>query len=343
MRQPTLTALAVLAVIGCRSAARDEEVSVRVPVTTALIIRDSMPEELAVIGILRPAPGHQALLSAPTAALVRETRVQLGQRVAAGTVLIQLDAPELTAAAQSGQTAADLARLDADRQRALLDQGITARRTVEEKDAVARSADASAASALAQLSRTTIRSPIAGEVQRIVVQPGERVEAGAVLAEVVDRAVLDLSGAVPAASMARLHPGQTAVIVAEGFPAPVTGRVLTVPPALDSASHSGQVVIRMMNPGTWPAGLGATGLIRIGMLRNALIVPDSALVMLGDSQFVFVVGPDSVAHARGVTVLGRQRGRLAVTGQLEASDRVVTTGSWGLADGMAVTPQMAPK
>jgi len=341
MRRMLPMVLGVATVLGCRagdSPGAGEGTRTLVPVGLAIVVQDTMPEEVEVVGTLQPSPGHAATLTAPVAGVVTRTVAQIGDRVAAGDLLVNLDAPELAATAKRSALAADVAEQDAQRQQSLLDEGVTSRRTVQEKEALARSARAEATAAAALLARAEVRSPVAGEVQQIFVQPGERVDAGAPLAEVVDRSSLDLVGAVPAPALVNIRPGQPAVVIAEGFPAGVAGRVHAVAPALDSASHSGQVIIRVINPGHLPAGLGATAQIRIGVLRDVLVVPDSALVVVGDSQTMFIVGADSIAHARTVQVLARRRGRAAVKGDFTAGDRAVTSGAWGLADGMRVAP-----
>jgi membrane fusion protein (multidrug efflux system) len=316
----------------------DAQTHVLVPVSVATVVRDTMPEGVDVVGVLRPSPGHAALLTAPVAGTVRRTVAQVGEHVTEGTLLVAIDAPELAASAESSALAAEVAAHDATRQQALLDQGVTSRRAVEEKQAQARSAQAEATSAAALLARASVRSPIAGDVQRIFVQPGERVEAGAPLAEVVDGQSVDLVGAVPAPELVRLHPGQPVHIEAEGFPAGATGRVHAVAPALDSASHSGQVIIRLAAGAGLPSGLGATGRVRVGLLRDALVVPDSALVIVGGTQSVFVVAADSVVHVQPVEVVARARGRSAIRGDVAPGALVVTAGAWGLADGMRVAP-----
>jgi len=324
-------------VLGCGGSG-EGETRVLVPVSVATVLRDSIPEVVAVVGILRPSPGHAALLTAPVAGTIRQTGAQVGEHVAEGTLLVDIDAPELAASAESTALAADVAAQEARRQQALLEQGVAARRTVEEKEAQARSAKAEATAAAAMLARASVRSPIAGDVQRIFVQPGERVDAGAPLAEVVDRQSLDLVGAVPAPELVRLRPGQSVEIEADGFPAGAVGRVHAVAPALDSASHSGQVIVRVASGAGLPAGLGATGRVRTGMLRDALVVPDSSLVIVGGAQSIFVVGADSAVHVRPVEVLGHSRGRAAVRGDVAPGALVVTAGAWGLADGMRVSP-----
>ena len=71
---------------------------------------------------------------------------------------------------------------------------------------------------------------------------------------------------------------------------------------------------------------------RVGVLS----VPDSAIVLSGDQAVVFVVGTDSIAHRRVVHRGAAGAGRSEVTGELRAGDHVVTTGAFGLQDGMHV-------
>jgi HlyD family secretion protein len=71
---------------------------------------------------------------------------------------------------------------------------------------------------------------------------------------------------------------------------------------------------------------------------DVLVAPDAALVLVGDSTTVFVVGRDSVVHQRAVTRGLRVAGRSEVTGDVRPGDRVVTTGAFGLQDGMRVVP-----
>jgi multidrug efflux pump subunit AcrA (membrane-fusion protein) len=78
--------------------------------------------------------------------------------------------------------------------------------------------------------------------------------------------------------------------------------------------------------------------VQLGIRRQALVVPRSAIVLAGDSSVVFVVGPDSVAHQRVVTRGIEAGGRVEVTGSLEPGNKVVTTGAFGLQDGMRVAP-----
>jgi RND family efflux transporter MFP subunit len=323
---------------GCSSGGEsEEEVTPRVPVGTTIVATDTIEDAVTVVGRLSATPGGSATLTAPAPAVVQKVLVQIGSRVGNGASLVELDAPELLTSARSLAAQADIAERDATRQQELLRQGITSQKQADERAADATAARSAAAAAQALLARTHVRSPIAGTVQEVSVHPGERVEAGATLVAVINATTLDLLAQVPAADLARLREGATASVVQDGDSVAVDGRVAALAPALDSLTNSGQAVIRFPNPhAALRPGAAATARIRLGKPRPALVISDSALVVIGDSLSVFVVGPDSVAHARPVGVGIRRSGRAEIRSGLKPGERVVTTGAFGLADGMKV-------
>lgn len=338
-----LAALILLAA-GCgRAGSQEAEGSgadaTRVPVGLGRVSRDSLVEELSLTGRLTPRPGGAALLTAPAAGIVRTVRFQIGDRVARGRTVIELEVPELAADAEQKASAAAQAAREAERQRRLLADGITSARQAEEAGAAARQAETAAAAARRLLARTRVSSPMAGRVQQILVQPGERVDAGRPLAQVIAGDTLDLLVAVPAASLSRLRRGQTAEVAQEGDSTRHSGWVAALAPGVDSLTGAGQVVLRVPNgDGALHAGAGAQAWVRLGVRRDALLVPDSAIVLQGDSAAVFVMGRDSVVHARAVVRGPHQGGRTEVRGDLAPGDPVVTTGAFGLEDGMRVAP-----
>ena len=326
---------------GCAGAGEHlaQQAATAVPVGTALVRRDTLSETLELSGRLVPLPGASADLSAPSDAVVRAIHIQVGDRVSAGTLLIELDAPELVMQARSLGASADAAESDATRQRDLYQQGITARRQLEDREAAAVGARAAANSAQELLGRARVTSPIAGGVQRVLVQPGERVSAGQALVGVVGSGGLDLLASASPAQLARLAVGQRATVTGEGREASRAARVHAIAPGVDSVTGAGSVVIRVPDAGSAlrPGGAG-TARVTLPPLRNVLIVPDSAVVLVGGTTAVFVIGADSVAHAHPVIVTAESDGRSAVTGDLIPGARVATSGAYGLADGMHVVP-----
>jgi membrane fusion protein, multidrug efflux system len=339
-RSAALTALLLLSACGGGDGeAAAEGAAARVPVGLGTITRDSLVMTLTLSGRLEPRPGGAALLAAPAAGIVRHVRVQVGDRVRRGERVAELDVPELAADAAQKAAAATQAEREAARQEQLLRDGVTSARQAEEAAANARQATTAAAAARDLLGRTRVVSPVAGRVQEVFVQRGERVDAGRPLVQVVSPDTLDLAVPVPASRLGSLRVGQPVEVAEEGDSATALGRVAALAPGVDSLTNAGEAVVRVPNPeGRLHPGAAATARVRLGVRRDALLAPDSALVLAGDSSVVFVVGPDSLAHQRTVVRGASAGGRTEVTGKVEPGDRVVTTGAFGLQDGMHVVP-----
>ena len=334
----------VLLVTGCGSGGADElEVQHRVPVSTQEVTADSIAEIVDLVGRLTPPPGGEASLTAPTDGVVRSILVQVGQPVARGKLLLTVDAPDLEAAARSQRAQAVAAQQALERQRELVRAGVASQKQLEEATAAATAALA-AATAAEELQRgTNIVSPIAGSVQQISVNTGERVQSGASLVQVVNGKTLTIVATVPAPILARLRIGMLATIIVEGISDTVSGAVQGVSPGVDTTTNAGTVVIRIPSqPSSFRAGAGATARVVTDMRRNVLVVPDSALVVLGATPNVFVLQPDTTVKAILVEVGARSPGRVQIIGAVKPGDRVVTTGAYGLSDGMHVVPDSTP-
>ena len=324
---------------GCGGEA-DEDVApgdMRVPVTIVEARRDTLTVRLSLVGRIGPSPGGRALLTAPAPAVVGRVATEVGASVRRGQVLIALDAPELAAEATAKAAEAAAARSDARRQQELLREGIVAQKQAEAATATAGSSAAAAAAARALLARAQVASPIAGIVDRVFVQPGERVEAGAELVAIVNGGTVEFEAAVPAADLLRLHAGQVATVTVEGLERSQLGVVRAVAPAVDSVTNAGRVLIRLANPGgLLRIGAGATAVIEIASVAGAIVVPETALVPTDEGIAVLVVKADSTVERRAVLVGAKDGTRVEVTGPLKAGEHVVATGGYGLESGMRV-------
>jgi|KBSSwiStaDraftv2_1062776.scaffolds.fasta_scaffold41749_2 RND family efflux transporter MFP subunit len=336
----TLLVTALLtAAAGCSKGGEEAEIIPRVPVGILTVTTDTLTDAVPVVGRLSPTPGGSALLTAPAPGVVSKVLVQVGAPVRPGATLIELSVPELTQNARGLAAAADAAEKDAKRQQELLVQGLTSQRQAEQRAAEAVAARAQASAAASLLARAHVRSPISGAVQRVMVHEGEQVDAAKELIEVINGTTLDLVASVPAKDLAHLRIGQTARVTMDGSSESRPGRLVAIAPAVDSLTNSAQVIVRIVNrDGALRAGTGATAMVETGAHKNALVIPDSALVVVGDSMTVFVVEGDTIAKARSVTVGVRRNGVAEILAGLRAGERIVVSGAFGLVDGMLVVP-----
>ncbi len=313
-----------------------------VPVTLGDVERADFPQIVDLAGAVGVTADGSAVLRAPAAGVVRAIPAAPGTPVARGATVVALDTPDLRARVTDLEGAARVAAAQAGRSAALLADGIVSQRESDEAHAVAAAAQANAVAARALLQAARGASPLRGIVQRVEVHVGDRVAEGDVLAEIVDPVRIEFSAAAPGAQAAAIAPGAAVRLSAAGTV--WRGRVVGVTPELDAQTQSRTVRVRFQPPvPAWVTpGLACRAAITTGVLRNSLVVPDSALVRAGRADVAFVVGADSVAHARPVFRLAAADGRTAVQAALRAGDRVVTTGASGLSDGMRVAPVTFP-
>jgi RND family efflux transporter MFP subunit len=116
------------------------------------------------------------------------------------------------------------------------------------------------------------------------------------------------------------------------------GKVISILPAIDVATGSATVRIQIPNPDLRLKGsMFATAKIITGDHPHALYVPATALVTSNDESKVFVIGSDSKVQERRVDAGWRDGNRIEILKGIKNGELVVTTGSYGLAEGMKVT------
>lgn len=192
--------------------------------------------------------------------------------------------------------------------------------------------------AQAELARADIRAPISGTVTKRTVNDGESVDPATPAFEVIDASSLDLVANLPAQYLGRVKTGNLAVVKIEPFPdREFEGGVVQVAPAVDAQTNTVAVRVRLPNPrGELKAGLFADARIAVEIHANALVVPETALVVEGDETFVFVPKSDETVEKRKVTVGIRDAGRAEISEGLKEDERVVTAGAFGLEDGTKI-------
>jgi RND family efflux transporter MFP subunit len=110
---------------------------------------------------------------------------------------------------------------------------------------------------------------------------------------------------------------------------------------VDPSTTTVEVWVQAANPGE---RLKPGGTIRVAIvaetIQNTIVVPAAALLNSDEGgQKVMVIGSDSIAHERKVSVGVRQGDRVQIVSGLQEGDQVVTSGGLGLEDKARVTVQ----
>lgn len=179
---------------------------------------------------------------APTFEVLSAVEVARGDRVEPGQVLARLD-PTLAdlelaraeASLAAARTAAVLAETDLERARKLQHDRVASQQELDRaelarEEAHARSHEAEAALAAARKRRAdlVLAAPVAGVVDQIPFERGERVPAGAALVVILAREDPWVRVWIPETGVARLGPGTPARVRIDGVDGELRGSVLDV-------------------------------------------------------------------------------------------------------------------
>jgi RND family efflux transporter MFP subunit len=211
-------------------------------------------------------------------------------------------------------------------------------------EAQAQAAKARYDAAIAQLSYSEVRSPIAGVIADRPLYAGEMAAAGSPLATVVNVSRVIARANVPVSQAASVKVGDTGTITQTESGNQVSGKITVVSPAVDPNSTTVEVWVEAGNPGE-KLKPGAT--VRVSILAetipNAIVIPTTALLPSDEGGVqVMVVGADSVAHEKKVDLGAREADKVQVVKGLEVGEKVITGGGVGLDDGAKVSIKAAP-
>jgi HlyD family secretion protein len=201
------------------------------------------------------------------------------------------------------------------------------------------SAQGKYAGASAQLSYSEIRSPINGVITERPLYPGEMAAAGTPLLTVMDISQLIARAHIPQPSAALLKVGDKTAIEVPGMEKPIAGKVSVVSPALDPNSTTVEIWVQAKNPGEHlKPGTSVQVSMIVRSLPDALTVPAVALLTAPDgTTSVMVAGSDSRAHQKPVKTGIRDADRVQIVEGLQAGDRIVASGAYGLPDNSKIT------
>ncbi|GAB7539878.1 efflux RND transporter periplasmic adaptor subunit [Burkholderia sp. 3C] len=323
-----------------------------VTVELAHVTRGQASNQIRSYGVVAASAENAVTVSLPYVARVTRVLVQPGQRVArgAGLFVVEADPAAVTALAQA-QSAAKLARDERMRTEAMLHDGLATASQL----AAASKADTDARQALDAQARLgiaagphTVAASADAVVSQISATPGDQIQAGTALAQLVGvsagngndaaKAAANVMLGVEPADAASLHPGDTVKLagLSARAGAPVTGRITVVGASIDPQSQLVDVGAAVPLAGS--ALLPGTR-VRADIAANSgtwWIVPRAAVLRDAKGAWLFQVSPDARAHRIAVAARVENEQGYGVDGPLHADWPIVVSGNYELTDGAAV-------
>lgn len=348
-----LIAMALFGLAACGGGEEEVEAipaGAAAPVTAATITEMALPRIISASGSVSaweevPVGAETGGLTAVSVLADEGSYVRQGQPlVQMNDVLLRAQVAQQEAQVQTAE--ANAARDDAALARAqeLKDRGFLSQASLDTALANQRSAQASLTAARAALSETrtrlsqaTIRAPVGGLVIRRSVTRGQIIQPGAELFRIVRDGRLELDAQVPETDLPLIRAGMAATITSDQA-GQTSGRVRIVTSEVDPQTRLGIARIALTAPGSLRPGMFARAAIDAGA-QASLVAPLESVVFREGQPGVYVIAPDNTVRFTPVTTGVRQEGRVALTGGVQAGQRIVVRGAGFLGDGDAVQVQ----
>lgn len=341
---PALLACALAACGGDGPASGPRGDQGAVVTTTEVALRD-WNDTIPALGTVQ---AHESIMvTAKVSETVERVHFDSGDEVAAGTVLVTLSGNQQQAALAAAEAAAAEADRLFERQKQLAEQRLISTASLDTQRALRDAARARVDEIRANLGDRLIRAPFPGVLGIRQVSPGSLVQPGTRIASLDDISSVYVDFTVPEAQLSHLGVGQSVLGTSVAYPdRTFEGRVTTVDTRIDPVTRAVTVRADFPNPDR---------ILRPGMLvqvdlqrpaREALVVPEIAVIQVGRDTFVYRVLPDDTVEQAGVRIGARVAGLAEIVEGLSPGDRIVVDGTGKLRPGLRIqeaAPGMAPR
>ena len=327
---------------------REKLVSPRAPraVEFARVIQEDVPLYLNAIGTTTALATVNVQPQVTGEIVARE--FEDGADVKKGDLLFRIDPRPYEAVLSSAKADLVLAQANLKRQDELRAKNVTATQELDTARANAMRAEAAVAAAQVNLDFTEIRAPIDGRAGLRHVDVGNVISPGPntvlVTIQGMDPIYTDFTIAEPDLPLVRRYLGRGTLKVltdAEDDDVPPReGELSFVDQAVQPGA--GTIKARAVTPNPdralWPSQFVRVRLI-LETLKDAKLVPGSAVQIGQNGPYVFVVKDDSTLDLRQVKP-GQPQGDLTVVNEgLQPGEKVVVSGQLQLAPGAKVAPR----
>ncbi len=344
--------LLIFAIRACTSNEKKSPPPAPRPVETAKVIEKDVPLYLDEIGTC--AANESVQVRAQVSGQIVSRDFKDGAFLKKGDLLFTIDQRPYQAVLDSAKADHMLAEANLNRQLELKAKNVTATQDLDTARANAMRTQAAVDAAQVNLDYCSIRSPIDGRAGLRQVDVGNTVTAGstgAVLVQIdnFDPIYTDFTVAEPDIPLVRQYlngPNLKVLTDAEGdkFPAR-EGRLYFIANTVQEGTGTVQARAVTANPdrALWPEQFVHVRLI-LDIIKNAKLVPNSAVQTGQNGPYIFVVKKDSTLDLRQVKPGQKQDGDLtAIQHGVQPGETVVTSGQLQLAPGTKVVAKEEKK
>lgn len=284
--------------------------------------------------------------------IVERLGFESGQMVREGQPLVELDRRVEKAQLASAKARLDLARVTAERTRALVAKQAIAVSEQDRDDSALAAAEGEVKAVEAQIEHKVVRAPFSGRAGIRAVNLGQFLAAGTMVTTIESVAGLWVDFTIPQEQLGRVHVGTPVSVTLRDHPAQA-GKITAIDSAVDPATRNVKLRATLTDRNApLRSGMFVAVTVELPAKTNVVTVPATAIVHapFGDSVFVIepkkpgspgmTLTPDGrpvmIAHQQFVK-LGQARGDfVAISKGLAPGQQIVAFGAFKLRNGSPI-------
>ncbi|HET9441340.1 MAG TPA: efflux RND transporter periplasmic adaptor subunit [Longimicrobiales bacterium] len=296
-------ALTLAVITGCNKSTAEEQTA---GPETAVVEKQDLNVRAEAAGLVEPITTVE--IKSKASGEVLAVRVETGQEVARGTLLVEVEPRDVrnamlqaqadleVAQARSQTSAANRKRVDQLRKQNVATEQELETAVLEEANARAQLVKARTNLELARerMRDVTITAPLSGTVIEKTIEPGNIIASasgtfggGTTLMKMADLSTVRVRALVDQTDIGKIQPGQQARVTVEAYPGrPFTGEVVKIEPqaVVDQNVTMFPVLIHLQNTERLlKPGMNTEVEIEIAERQDAIVVPNDAVVSMRDA------------------------------------------------------------
>jgi membrane fusion protein (multidrug efflux system) len=293
---------------------------------------------LQVIGTLAPVEG--VTLSADAEGTITKIMAENGTAVKAGDPLIELDTSVEVAQLNAAEARAELAKVNIDRAKDLLNSKTLAKSEFDTIEATAKQSVADVAALKAQINKKLVRAPFDGRIGIRQVNVGEYISKGRALMPLQNLNPIFANFNVPQRQLSDLSIGQKMSVTIDAYQGKVfEGAISAINPEVDAATRNVSIQATLTNPDELlRSGMFAQVEVQLPAAQARVVVPATSIAYAPYGNSVFIVekmkdaqGNEYLGVRQQLVKLGDTRGDLvAIEDGVKPGEQVVTSGVFQL-------------
>ena len=288
--------------------------------------RQPVAEVVSLVGTVMP--NESVEIKSEADGVVQTIAFSEGQSVEAGSLLVAMDETKFQASLQESEASLELSRANFDRAQQMFRDKLIAQQEFDQAAATFRVNQSAVELRRRLLKDARVVAPFAGTTGARQISPGQVISRNSLLTTLVDLSVVKVELTLPERFLGQVATGQKVEFRVDAYPQErFTGEVYFISPQLDPGTRTALVKARVANPGArLRGGMLAQLDLSVRLRESSLVIPEPSVIASGDTNLVFVVGPQGQAVMRPVKLGLRLAGKAEVLSGVEPGEKVVVEG-----------------